>query len=145
MAVHLLKLCVGAESVEDLLDWQAQRIAQAVARGQPAVPVHVTRMWPKRETELLDGGSIYWVFKGLVLARQRIVGLDRRTGEDGVVRCAISLDREAVRVRPVPRRPFQGWRYLSPEEAPRDCELDGSGEEPLPPRLVAELAAFGVF
>lgn len=145
MAVHLLKLCVGAESVEDLLEWQAQRMAQAVAQGRPAVPVHVTRMWPKREAELLDGGSLFWVFKGMVLARQRITGLERRTGEDGVARCAISLDPEAVRVRPVPRRPFQGWRYLSPEDAPADLGAGERGGETLPPKLVAELAALGVF
>jgi hypothetical protein len=145
MAVHLLKLCVGAESVEDLLEWQAQRMAQAVAQGRPAVPVHVTRMWPKREAELLNGGSLFWVFKGMVLARQRITGLERRTGEDGVVRCAISLDPEAVRVRPVPRRPFQGWRYLSPEDAPADLGAGERGGEALPPKLVAELAALGVF
>lgn len=145
MTVHLLKLCVGADSVEDLLQWQAQRIAQAKAAGRPALPVHVTRMWPKREAELLDGGSLFWVFKGLVLARQRILGLERRAGEDGVARCAIVLDPEAVRVRPVSRRPFQGWRYLATEDAPGDLGPTGPGSESLPPKLVAELAAIGVF
>src|SRR5690606_5532447 len=67
MTVHLLKLCVGADCVEDLVEWQAKRMEQARAEGKPPLPVHVTRMWPKREAELLDGGSLYWVFKGLVL------------------------------------------------------------------------------
>ncbi|MBT8476513.1 MAG: DUF1489 domain-containing protein, partial [Alphaproteobacteria bacterium] len=61
---NLIKLCVGAERVEDLLNWQKQ----PRAKGPDGNPRHVTRMWPKREAELLDGGSIYWVFKGVVLA-----------------------------------------------------------------------------
>jgi hypothetical protein len=145
MALHLLKLCVGADDVEDLLDWQAGRMAEAAAAGREAVPVHVTRMWPRREAEVLDGGSLYWVFKGLVLARQRILRLDRRVGEDGILRCGIVLDPTAVRVRPQPRRPFQGWRYLRPDEAPADldCAAEDGGRD-LPPRLAAGLAAIGV-
>ena len=77
-------------------------------------------MWPKRGDELLAGGSLYWVFRGLVLARQRILGLEPRDGADGIGRCAIRLDPEVVRTAPQPRRPFQGWRYLRPEDAPRD-------------------------
>lgn len=143
MTVHLLKLCVGADCVEDLVEWQAKRMEQARAEGKPPLPVHVTRMWPKREAELLDVGSLYWVFKGLVLARQRILGLAARTGEDGIRRCAITLDPEVVRVRPLPRRPFQGWRYLAPEDAPADL---GRGErvEALPPALAAHLDTLGV-
>ena len=80
--LHLLKLCVGADTVEDLLDWQAARRAEAP--GRPLA--HVTRMWPRREAELLDGGSLYWVFKGLVLARQPILGMEPREGADGVRR-----------------------------------------------------------
>jgi hypothetical protein len=136
MTVHLLKLCVGADGVEDLLAWQAERFAAGPA-------VHVTRMWPKRAEEILEGGSLYWVFRGVVLARQRVLRLDRRTGDDGIMRCAIVLDRAAVRVLPVPRRPFQGWRYLRPEDAPEDLEV-GSAEGDLPTRLLAELAEIGV-
>jgi hypothetical protein len=136
MTVHLLKLCVGADGVEDLLAWQAERFGAGPA-------VHVTRMWPKREAEILAGGSLYWVFRGLVLARQRVLRLDRRAYEDGILRCAITLDRAAVRVVPVPRRPFQGWRYLRPEDAPADLAI-GSAESELPTRLLAELADIGV-
>ena len=144
MTLHLLKLCVGADCVEDLTAWQAERMCQAAAEGGAALPVHVTRMWPKRETELVAGGSLYWVFRGLVLARQRIRGLERREGADGVLRCAIVLDPEAVRVRPQPRRPFQGWRYLRPEDAPADLGPGAEAARSLPPGLVAELAAIGV-
>ncbi|PJN93725.1 hypothetical protein CNY89_18825 [Amaricoccus sp. HAR-UPW-R2A-40] len=83
--LHLLKLCVGADTVEDLLDWQAARRAEAPDRAL----AHVTRMWPKREAELLDGGSLYWVFKGLILARQPLLGLAPREGADGIRRCAL--------------------------------------------------------
>jgi hypothetical protein len=138
VTVHLLKLCVGAEGVEDLLDWQRERFGAGPA-------LHVTRMWPKREDEIVSGGSLFWVFKGVVLARQRVLRLDRRMGEDGILRCAITLDRDAVRVRPVPRRPFQGWRYLEAVDAPPDLRPDDRKADPLPARLEAELAAIGVF
>jgi hypothetical protein len=144
MTIHLLKLCVGAACVEDLVDWQAERGRAAAAAGQEGLPVHVTRMWPKREAELLAGGSLYWVFKGLVLCRQRILGLAPRDGTDGVARCAITLDPVAVRVRPQPRRPFQGWRYLRAEDAPPDLDPTAEVAESLPPRLVAELTEIGV-
>jgi hypothetical protein len=143
MTVHLVKLCVGADGVGDLLAWQAERMRAAEAEGRPPLPVHVTRMWPKREAELLAGGSLYWVFRGLVLCRQRILSLAPCRGADGIERCAITLDPVAVRVRPVPRRPFQGWRYLPAAEAPPDLE-PGEGPD-LPPKLAAELAEIGIF
>jgi hypothetical protein len=141
-ALSLLKLCVGADSVDDLVEWQAGRIAEARAAGEDPRPAHVTRMWPKREAELLDGGSLYWVIKGLVLARQRILALEVRRGADGIERCAIRLDPEVLRTRPQPRRPFQGWRYLRAEDAPGD--LIGRDASELPPGLAAGLAAVGV-
>lgn len=140
--LHILKLCVGADGVDDLIDWQAGRIAEARARGLDPRPVHVTRMRPRREDEVLAGGSLYWVFKGMVLARQRILGFDPRQGEDGIMRCAIRLDPEVVRTLPQPRRAFQGWRYLRPEDAPAD--LIGRGVRDLPPELAAGLARVGV-
>lgn len=141
--VHLLKLCVGADVVEDLTEWQAARIAEAEAAGSDPGPFHVTRMWPKRGAELLAGGSLYWVFRGRVLARQRILGLERREGGDGIVRCAIRLDRAVVPTVPQPRRPFQGWRYLRAADAPADLVL-GEAESGLPAELAAELAEIGV-
>ncbi|MBC7156269.1 MAG: DUF1489 family protein, partial [Rhodobacteraceae bacterium] len=87
--VNLVKLCVGADGVDDLVAWQAARLAETGA----ANPVHVTRMWPRRGDELLAGGSLYWVFRGLILARQRLVGLEESRGADGIVRCALVLDR----------------------------------------------------
>lgn len=138
--VHLVKLCVGAESVEDLARWQAERVAEDPATQ----PRHVTRMWPKRAEDLLAGGSLYWVIRGAILVRQRILALDTVTGEDGIERCAIRLDPGLVRTVAAPRRPFQGWRYLAPADAPRDLPQPRRGEAALPPGLAEALAEFGL-
>lgn len=142
MPLHLLKLCVGCDSVDDLAAWQADRLAEARAAGTPAFAFHVTRMWPRREAEVVDGGSLYWVIRGVVLARQRLLGLEPRTGADGVARCALRLDPELVRTVPQPRRAFQGWRYLRPEDAPADLP-EGEGFD-VPPELARDLAEIGV-
>ena len=138
--LHLVKLCVGADGVEDLIDWQASQRA----RWPEGRALHVTRMWPKRGPEVLDGGSLYWVFKGLILARQRILALQEVQGADGVLRCAIHLDAAVVRTEPVPRRPFQGWRYLPAPEAPRDLPQARMSDDALPPALAAALADIGL-
>ncbi|OWU70347.1 DUF1489 family protein [Marinibacterium profundimaris] len=138
--IHLVKLCVGAAAVEDLEHWQAT----ARARGTDGLPRHVTRMWPRREAELLNGGSLFWVFKGLVLCRQQVLRLDPVTGSDGIERCGIVLEHEVTRTRPLPRRPFQGWRYLTPEDAPEDLPAGHANDDALPPKLAAELADIGV-
>ncbi|TYB90815.1 DUF1489 family protein [Oceaniovalibus sp. ACAM 378] len=138
--VNMLKLCVGADSVEDLIDWQGQ----TRAKGPDGLPRHVTRMWPKRAAELCDGGSLFWVIKGVVLARQRIVRLDHVDRGDGIDRCGIVLDPEIHRTEPVPRRPFQGWRYLPPADSPSDLGSRAATDSDLPPQLMAALADIGV-
>jgi hypothetical protein len=138
--VHILKLSVGTESVDDLAAWQAS-YRQRFADG---LPRHVTRMWPRREDEVLNGGSVYWVIKGQIAARQRIRRLDAVQGDDGVTRCAIVLDPELIRTQIAPRRPFQGWRYLNPEDAPADLPQGRSGDDDLPPELAEALAEFGL-
>lgn len=135
--LNLIKLCVGADGPEDLLAWQRQRFGDGPAS-------HVTRMWPRREAELLDGGSIYWVFKGVLLARQRIMALQERVGEDGIRRCALILDPELVLVAAVPRRPFQGWRYLAGSDAPPDLPASRGTEDILPPDIAAALTEMGL-
>lgn len=138
--IHLIKLCVGASGVDSLINWQAS----ARAKGPDGLPRHVTRMWPKRADELLNGGSLYWVFKGVVLARQRVLRMDEVRGEDGVLRCALVFDPEIHRTEAMPKRPFQGWRYLQPKDAPRDLSPDRAYEENVPPKLLAALAEIGV-
>ncbi|WP_090757061.1 DUF1489 family protein [Paracoccus chinensis] len=136
-SLHMMKLCVGAPHPESLERWQAERFGDGPAE-------HITRMWPKRAEELLAGGSIYWVFKGTMLARQRILDLQQRTGGDNITRCALILDREVIRVSAVPRRAFQGWRYLVPADAPPDLPAGRAAESPLPPKLARELAEMGL-
>jgi hypothetical protein len=145
MTVHLIKLCVGCDSIEDLRDWQQRRLAQRKKRGEPLVLQHVTRSMPKRRDEVLDGGSLYWVIKGFVRVRQRIVGLEPTVNENGVPHCAIVLDPELVAVAPRLLRPFQGWRYLEPEQAPADVRETewATGDEP-PPGMLAELRELGL-
>jgi hypothetical protein len=101
-------------------------------------------MWPKREAEILAGGSIYWVIKGLIQCRQRILRLDPVQGSDGIRRCALVLEPELVRTRPAPRRAFQGWRYLAPADSPADLPAGRAEEEALPPGMSAALAEIGV-
>ncbi len=140
MALNILKLCVGADSVEDLQGWHDQHKG-LWAKGTTE---HVTRMWPKRETEVLDGGSLFWVIKGVILARQRILALSPRRGTDGIERCALVLDAAIVRTEAAPRRPFQGWRYLDPAEAPRDLPQGSAKDDALPPELARALADIGL-
>lgn len=138
--INLLKLCVGADSVEDLLKWHRAH-PSPFPTGERQ---HVTRMWPKREAELLAGGSLYWIVKGVILCRQRVVRLDKVVRSDGIVRCGIVMDPDVIRTEPAPRRPFQGWRYLDPKEAPRDLSAGKSVEKGLPPELAAALSEIGV-
>ncbi len=138
--IHLIKLCVGAASFESLAEWQAARIQS----GAFEMPEHVTRMRPKRAAEILSGGSLYWVIQGFILARQRILAFEPREGADRIIRCAIIMDRRIIRTRAVPRRPFQGWRYLTPEAAPPDVGISVAGDDVLPREIAAQLDRFGV-
>jgi hypothetical protein len=137
VTVHLIKLCVGVSDVQELADWQDRRLKQTQR------VYHVTRMVPRRADELTAGGSIYWVIRGAVLVRQRIIAVERYTDEEGIGRCKLVFDPELVAVQPVPRRAFQGWRYLDPADAPRDLPPRPQGDE-MPPKLRAELAALGL-
>jgi len=143
MPLHLIKLCVGCDSVEDLEDWIAADLAEKRRKGVPAEDEHVTRMMPKRGDELIDGGSLYWIVKGGVQCRQRLTGIRPFTDADGIGRCRLMLDPVVVRTEWQPRRPFQGWRYLDPKDAPADLAGAGTGEE-LPLALRRELTELGL-
>lgn len=142
MAIHLVKLCVGAESVEDMAAWTRTRAAENARGTFGRASHHVTRMFPRRADELLDGGSLYWVIKGIILIRQRIIGLRPVRGADALARCAILLDPAIVETQAQPRRAFQGWRYLKPEDAPKDLKPGASRRAP--PALRARLAELGL-
>lgn len=143
MALNLIKLCVGCESIEDLEGWIALKLDEKRRAGQPVESFHTTRMAPKRAEELLDGGSLYWIIKGGVQCRQRLLEVRPFVDAEGIGRCRLILDPQVIRTEWQPRRPFQGWRYLTPGDAPPD--LAGSGtEQELPLNLRKELAELGL-
>jgi len=135
MALHMIKLCVGAGTIEELVDWR--RTHQA---GQ-AWTLR-TRQTPKRAAEMTDGGSLYRVFKGVILCRQRILEV-RTVGDGAAARCEVTLDEDVVRVVPTPRRAFQGWRYLQPRDAPADLSDAAFGD--VPTALARQLRELGAW
>lgn len=136
-----MKLAAGANGVEDLEARVARSCAANAKAGRGAVHTHVTRMFPRAREEVLGGGSLYWVIKGAILVRQRIIGLETQRGEDGIERCAIVLDPDLHPTEAQPRRAFQGWRYLKADDAPRD--LQGRNRD-VPAALRAKLAELGL-
>ncbi len=144
MSLHLIKLCVGADSLDDLRQWMAERMREAAKRGAPRSHAHVTRMAPKRADDLIDGGSLYWVIKGQISARQTLVGVEPFMDSDGIGRCKLWLDEEVVAVAPRPMPPFQGWRYYQPKDAPPDLDESQPGVAEMPEGLRRELAALGL-
>jgi hypothetical protein len=146
MTIHLIKLSVGTDSIEDLAGWQTERLRQMRAAGDKRPRLfHRTGQRPKRETDLLDGGSIYWVIKGVIQARQKLIGFDDGTRPDGRSCCLILLERGLVPVRPAKRRAFQGWRYLDADDAPPDLGARALGDlSRMPPQMRKELAELGL-
>lgn len=137
MALNLIKLCVGADTPEDLRQWRAGRKA---AGHRPIVH---TRQTPKRAGEILAGGSLYWVFKGVILIRQSVLAIET-VGEGVQRRCEILLDEAMIQTAPQPRRAFQGWRYLEPKDAPADLATLIAGGD-LPAELARQLRELGAW
>jgi hypothetical protein len=143
MSLHMIKLCVGCESVEDLEEWIAMRLDQRRRAGEPVEHWHTTRMVPTRGSELCAGGSLYWVIKGNVQCRQRLLEVRPFVDGEGISRCNLVLDPEVVRTNWQPRRAFQGWRYLKLKDAPSDLG-SGDGVSEMPLKLRQELAELGL-
>ena len=137
MTVHLKKLSVGSASVDGLRALQAQRLAN-VGRL-----IHITRNRPRRVEELLNGGSIYWIIKGVMMARQAIVDFVEAERANGSPACGIVLSPEIVTVVPTRMRIFQGWRYLEVADAPIDIGTDD--DENMPSEFFAKLRELGIF
>ena len=144
MPLHLLKLCVGAESISDLQEWIDQRFAVKKKRGEALEHIHTTRMTPRRRDELLDGGSLYWVIKGQIAARETLVDMRPVVGADGIGRTELVLDGVVVPVHPRPCRPFQGWRYLPAKDAPPDLGKNSGAIAEMPEELRRELRELGL-
>lgn len=144
MPLHLIKLCVGCDSVQDLKDWIAQKLKEKKKRGTKPEHIHTTRMAPKRADELTDGGSLFWVIRGQVLCRERIVAVRPFVDKEGIGRCRLVLDGKVVLVQPRPFRAFQGWRYLAAADAPRDLDRAAPGARNMPEDMRRELRALGL-
>lgn len=144
MALHLIKLCVGCDSVRELEGWIKQRLKDKRKRGEKPEHIHRTRMVPKRAAELVDGGSLYWVIRGEVVCRQRIRDVRPFRDKDGIGRCGLVLDPKVILVAPRPHRAFQGWRYLAAKDAPRDLEKAAPGVAAMPEQLRRELRELGL-
>ena len=145
MPLHLLKLSVGTDSIEDLEDWIKLKAKEQKKRGvKKPERFHTTRMVPKRVEEILDGGSIYWVIRGQIMCRERILDIRPFTDKDGIGRCRLVLDPKCVLVEPRPRSAFQGWRYLEPKDAPRDLSRAAPGAAKMPEQMRRELRELGL-
>ena len=139
--MHLIKLCVGIDAIEELVSWQAMRLEKLRKAGLPPELVHRTRQMPRQRDAVLKSGSLYWVIKGFVRCRQRIADLREETDAEGRPLCGIVFDHALIVTRPQPRRPFQGWRYLKPEDAPPDIGPAGSAlDDDMPEAMRAALA-----
>jgi hypothetical protein len=144
MPLHLLKLCVGADSIRDLESWIAERLAGMRERGETPERFHTTRMVPKRAAELLDGGSLYWVIRGQIAARETLLDISPFTDAEGIHRCKLVLDSKVVPVMPRPYRAFQGWRYLAAHEAPADFGTSAAEIGDMPETMRRELRELGL-
>ena len=144
MTIHLVKLCVGCGSIEELRTWQSERLAELRRAEQPPDLFHRTFQMPKRREELLGGGSIYWVIKGLISVRQGLRDLRPGSRPDGTPCTLLILAPDLVPVRPLPRRPFQGWRYLAAADAPPDLGAHADGLAELPAKMRRDLAELGL-
>ncbi|GAU84316.1 DUF1489 family protein [Bosea sp. BIWAKO-01] len=144
MALHMLKLCVGAESIRDLEEWVEEQMALMRRLGRREEQTHTTRMVPKRIEEIVDGGSLYWVIKGQISARQRLTDIRPFTDGEGIGRCHLVMEPAVIPVEPRPFRPFQGWRYLQPKDAPRDIGQHGGDLAEMPEEMRRELAGLGL-
>jgi len=142
MTIHLIKLCVGCDSIDDLKEWITFRLRELRKQRKKPEHGHTTRMVPKRIAELLDGGSLYWVIKGNVQARERLLDIRPFIDDEGISRCRLVLQPKVVATEWQPKRAFQGWRYYDPKDAPDDLKVGGRND--LPPALRAELAELGL-
>lgn len=121
MTLHLIKLWVGHACADELRAYQRAYLDEKTLRKEPLELTHITRNFPKRAAEILDGGSIYWVIGGTIIGRQRILEL-RTVMKDDRTFCAIVYDHTFIPVITRPHRPFQGWRYFEHDLAPPDAK-----------------------
>ena len=143
MPLHLIKLCVGCDSVKELEGWIKQKL-KALKKGARREHIHTTRMVPKRADELTDGGSLFWVIRGQILCRERLIAIRPFVDKEGIGRCRLVMDGKLVLVQPRPFRAFQGWRYLAAKDAPADLDRAAPGARHMPEQMRRELRELGL-
>jgi hypothetical protein len=144
MPLHLIKLAVGCESVKELKSWVAERALKAKQNGLPRHHIHITRMAPKRSDELVAGGSLYWVIRGEIAAREKLLAIEPFRDRDGIGRCRLVMQPKVIAVSPRPMRAFQGWRYFAENDAPPDLGKAAAGIAAMPEPLRRELRDLGL-
>jgi len=144
MPLHLIKLAVGCDSIKEFKGWVADRIRVAREKGTPQHHIHITRMVPKRDAELLDGGSIYWVIRGEIAVREKLLAIEPFRDSAGINRCRLVMQPKVFSVAPRPLRPFQGWRYLADSDAPPDLGKAAASIEAMPEPMRRELRELGL-
>ena len=144
MPLHLIKLAVGCDSVKELKGWVAERMQIAKRKGLPRHHIHITRMTPKRDVEILGGGSLYWVIRGEIAAREKLIAIEPFRDRDGIGRCRLIMQPRVIAVAPRPMRPFQGWRYFEHGVAPPDLGKAAAGIAAMPEPLRRELRDLGL-
>jgi len=144
MPLHLIKLAVGCDSVKELTGWVAERMKTAKRKGLPRHHIHITRMTPKRDEEILAGGSLYWVIRGEIAAREKIIAIEPFRDRDGIGRCRLVMQPKVIAVSPRPMRPFQGWRYFTEDAAPADLGKSAASIAAMPEPLRRELRDLGL-
>jgi len=144
MPLHIIKLAVGCESVKQLKGWVAERMQIAKRKGLPRHHIHITRMTPKRDEEVLDGGSLYWVIKGEIAAREKIIAIEPFRDSAGIGRCKLVMQPKVIPVLSRPMRAFQGWRYFADSDVPPDVGSAGAGVAAMPEPMRRELRELGL-
>jgi hypothetical protein len=143
MTDHLLKLAVGCDGIADLEEWIEETRLLFRRLGRPYEQLHTTRMVPRRLTPTNDT-SLYWVIKGQILCRQRLLEVRPFIDAEGIGRCHLVIEPVVHPISPRPMRPFQGWRYLAAKDAPRDLARLGDQAADMPEQMRRELAGMGL-
>jgi hypothetical protein len=144
MPLHLIKLCVGCDSIRDLEKWIEENRLHARRLKRSYEQTHTTRMVPKRVEDLLAGGSLFWVIRGHVACRQTLLDVRPFTDPGGIGRCHLVLEPKVVPIEPRPYRAFQGWRYLDAKDAPRDIGAGQADLARMPEQMRRDLADLGL-
>ena len=142
--VHLVKLCVGITTINQLEQLQSMRRGEYVKAGRPPVSIHITRNKPKRSKEIINSGSLYWVIRRQIRVRQKIVRIDDIEDSEGRKKCCLVLDSDLIKTEHRAYRPFQGWRYLEQSDAPADLSNNQKAESEMPSEMEEELRGLGL-